>query len=107
MIFRVRGLFYFDFLSESRSGWSSYWNMVLMSPLTRARNRGTPAGHSWVISRERGGEQMLLTETGGDQVEEGGLGVFVDVHHEDGQEEAGQVGCSTTTVLFSSLSPDM
>ena len=50
---------------------------------------------------------MLLTETGRDQVEEGGLGVFVDVHHEDGQEEAGQVGCSTTTVLFSSLSPDM
>ena len=48
---------------------------------------------------------MLLTETGGDQVEEGGLGVFVDVHHEDGEEEAGQVGCRTTTVnsVLSSL----
>ena len=43
-----------------------------------------------LVSREReGGRQMLLTETGGDQVEEGGLGVFVDVHHEDGEEEAG------------------
>ena len=43
---------------------------------------------------------MLFTETGWDQVEEGGLGVFVDVHHEDGEEEAGQVGCRTTTLLF-------
>ena len=41
---------------------------------------------------------MLLTETGRDQVEEGGLGVFVDVHHEDGEEEAGQVGCRITSV---------
>ena len=41
---------------------------------------------------------MLLTETGWDQVEEGGLGVFVDVHHEDGEEEAGQVGCRITFV---------
>ena len=44
---------------------------------------------------------MLLTETGRDQVEEGGLGVFVDVHHEDGEEEAGQVGCSTTVLVSS------
>ena len=44
---------------------------------------------------------MLLTETGWDQVEEGGLGVFVDVHHEDGEEEAGQVGCSTTVLVSS------
>ena len=39
---------------------------------------------------------MLLTETGWDQVEEGGLGVFVDVHHEDSEEQAGQVGWKTT-----------
>ena len=67
--------------------------MVLISPLTRARNRGTPAGKSRDIS---GREGVELTETGGDQVEEGGLGVFVDVHHEDGEEEAGQVGWKTT-----------
>ena len=26
--------------------------------------------------------------------------MFVDVHHEDGEEEAGQVGCRTTTLFL-------
>ena len=50
--------------------------------------------------------ERLLTETGGHQVEEGRLGVFVDVHHEDGEEEAGQVSCSTSTGLVFTIHLD-
>ena len=31
------------------------------------------------------------TETGRYKVEQGGLGVLVDVHHKDGEEEAGEI----------------
>ena len=60
--------------------------------------------HGLDVSPHQSQEQRD-TETGRDQVEEGGLGVFVDVHHEDGEEEAGQVGCRTTSVL--TLSPTL
>ena len=37
------------------------------------------------------GQEDGHSETGGHQVEQGGLGVLVDVHHEDGQQQAGKV----------------
>ena len=46
--------------------------------------------HGLDVTTDQGQEQGD-TETGGDQVEEGGLGVFVDVHHEDRQQKSCQV----------------
>ena len=37
------------------------------------------------------GQEDGHAETGGHQVEQGGLGVLVDVHHEDGQQQTGKV----------------
>ena len=60
----------------------------MISPLTRARKRGTPDRKRLDLWEE---PLVLLTETGGHQVEQGGLGVLVDVHHEDRQEKSGKV----------------
>ena len=46
--------------------------------------------HGLDVTTDQGQEQGD-TETGGDQVEEGGLGVFVNVHHKDSQQKSGQV----------------
>merc|ERR1719270_1080138 len=46
--------------------------------------------HGLDVTTDQGKEQGD-TETGRDQVEEGGLGVFVDVHHEDSQQKSSQV----------------
>ena len=37
------------------------------------------------------GQQQRHSQAGRHQVEEGGLGVFVDVHHKDSQQKSGQV----------------
>ena len=44
------------------------------------------------------GEEQGHAQAGGDQVEQGGLGVFVNMHHGDCSQEASQVRCNN--VLF-------
>ena len=39
------------------------------------------------------GEEQRHAQAGGDQVEQGGLGVFVNMHHGDCSQEASQVRC--------------
>ena len=69
-------------------GWSSYWNIDLMSPLTSARKRGTPRKSQLLKGVQRKRES---TEAGRYKVEQGRLSVLVDVHHKDGEEEAGEI----------------
>ena len=50
--------------------------------------------HGLDVAPDQGQEQGHA-QAGGDQVEEGGLGVLVHVHHEYCRQEAGQVCCKT------------
>ena len=56
--------------------------------------------HGLDVAPDQGQEQGHA-QTGGDQVEQGGLGVFVDVHHGDCSQEASQVRCNNGKLIIS------
>ena len=45
------------------------------------------------------GEEQGHAQAGGDKVKQGGLGVFVNMHHGDCSQEASQVRCKNTLIL--------
>ena len=45
--------------------------------------------------------RRFLTQTGRDEIEERWLGSFVDMHHEDGEQEAGDVGWGRADLIKS------
>ena len=60
-----------------------------------------------VLVREHGldvapdqGEEQGHAQAGGDQVEQGWLGVLVHVHHGDSGQETSQVRCKKVVVVF-------
>lgn len=54
--------------------------------------------HGLDVAPDQGQEQGHA-QAGGDQVEQGGLGVFVNVHHGDCSQEAGQVRCKKVKLI--------
>ena len=55
--------------------------------------------HGLDVAPDQGQEQGHA-QAGGDQVEQGGLGVFVDVHHGDCSQEASQVRCMKVKLII-------
>ena len=74
--------------SSSPQGWGGpHTGTSTLCPPSPAPGRGGPLkSHD-----EQGDGVRESTETGRYKVEQGGLGVLVDVHHKDGEEEAGEI----------------